>query len=102
MPPMPNRAKFDAETARIAGEVGQRLRITRQALDLSQKMCATRVGVGTSAWSQYESGARVLPIVIAERVCAKFGCDMNWLYSGDHSNLPKDLRAAIVALLQLR
>lgn len=96
----PRRA--DPETLRIAREVGKRLQITREAVGLSQKVFASRVGALDSTWSQYESGHRILSIKVAEKVCSRFGCDMNWLYAGDHSNLPRDLRAAVVALLQLR
>jgi transcriptional regulator with XRE-family HTH domain len=88
--------------ARIAAEVGHRLRVTREALGLSQKTFAARIDVQQTTWSQYEGGHRILPIKVAEQICSKYNCDMNWLYAGDHSNLPRDLRAAIVALLQLR
>lgn len=71
-----------------AMSVGERLRITRLALKLTQKGMAHPLSVSRAAYTMYETGTRVPPWNIAIELCEKWGLTLDWIYMGDLSGLP--------------
>lgn len=75
--------------------VGRRLRQLREALALDQKAFGQSVGLSQPRYSMYETGERLLSVPIALDICEEFTVSMDWLYRGDPSALPGDLRERI-------
>lgn len=68
--------------------IGERLRVTREALGLDQRGLCRAVDVGESSYNQFEKGSRPLTIGPALKLCRRFGLTLDWLYRGDPSGLP--------------
>ena len=82
--------------------VGERLRLTREALGLSQNDFASRAGIAANTYSQCENGKRSLAITKAIALCEAHGLTLDWLYRDDPGNLAYKLAAAIKALRDMR
>lgn len=80
-------------------EIGERLRITREALGLTGTEFAKDAGVLQNGYSQYETGIRRLTLPAANRLCERHGLTMDWLFRGDVSTLPHVLASKIAAQL---
>lgn len=78
--------------------IGQRLRATREALGLTGTEFARGARLLQNAYSQYETGARLLTVSSAMRLCAAYGLTMDWLYRGEISTLPHSLAQKITNL----
>ena len=63
--------------------VGQRLKLLRETLNLSQAKLAKKLKVSQSAISKWESGERDIPTAILVRLKKEFGVNLNWLLSGE-------------------
>ncbi len=63
--------------------VGKRLKELRTARRLTQAEFGKLIGVGKSAISQYESGAREPDTAILRRIAASFGVTTDWLLGLD-------------------
>lgn len=63
----------------IAGNI-KRL---RDASGFTQDSVANYLGVNRSAYSNYETGARELPLSLMEKLADLYGCEMYDLYSED-------------------
>jgi len=69
--------------------IGERLRLLRSALDLSQEEMAVRYGVESQqAWGNYERGERPLDYRIALTIAQKDGASLDWIYRGLRGTLP--------------
>ncbi len=79
-------------------EVGQRLRLTREALRLGQAEFAARAGMAANTYNQFEHGVRLISPPKAAVLCDVYSLTLDWLYRGDPGNLPYKLAAAIKAL----
>ena len=44
-----------------------------------------RSNLKPNRYNQYESGARLLSIAAAHRICDEYGVTLDWLYRGDRS-----------------
>jgi len=79
--------------------VGKRLRELRTARGLTQAEFGKLIGVGKSAVSQYESGARAPDTAALRRIAASFGVTTDWLLGLDESRDPmvKEPRAVYSA-----
>lgn len=82
--------------------VGDRLRLTRVALGLSQNEFASRANIASNTYNQCESGKRSLAISKAMALCDAHGLTLDWLYRDDPGNLSYKLAAAIKALREMR
>src|SRR5262245_46331527 len=83
--------------------IGERLRITREALGRTQADFARRAKLSASAYNQYEKGRMRPAIDAAISLCEVYGITLDWIYLGDNSNIrPRDLREAIQAIRQIR
>lgn len=81
-----------------AEAIGQRLRLTREVLGLSQAEFADRCGIARNTYNQYEQGKNKPQLQLAIDMCERFNLTLDWLYRGDPSSLPYKLADAIKAL----
>ncbi|MEZ5852571.1 MAG: helix-turn-helix transcriptional regulator [Hyphomicrobiaceae bacterium] len=81
--------------------VGRRLRLTRQAMRLTQREFASRAGIATNTYGQYESGARLISPARAIELCEAHGLSLDWIYRGQSGDLQYKLATAIRALSDL-
>lgn len=72
-------------------EVGARLKLAREALNLSGTEFAAGAGIRQNAYSQYETGARPLTLTAAINLCAKYRLSLDYLYLGDDTLIPRGL-----------
>ena len=70
--------------------VGRNLKALREANDFTQEQIARYLGVGRSAYANYESGDREAPVEILEKASELMGCDMCVLFDEDE-NAVKDM-----------
>lgn len=86
------------DTNDLATNVGRRLALTRQALDLNQQEFGTRAGLSQPQYNQYENGARLLTLRSAIKLCSEYDLTLDWLYRGDPGSLPYRLASRIKEL----
>src|SRR5262249_39286611 len=72
--------------------LGNRLKMTREALGLSAADLCKRIRIKPNRWSQYESGERRITVDIADRLCDEFDLSLDWIYRGNPAQLPHALR----------
>jgi DNA-binding XRE family transcriptional regulator len=72
--------------------LARRLKLTREALELSAAEVCKRIDCAPNRWSQYEGGQRPITIAVAIAMCEEFGLSLDWIYRGDPQRLPHDLR----------
>jgi transcriptional regulator with XRE-family HTH domain len=82
--------------------IGERLRLTREALGLSQADFARQASVSPSAYNQYEKGKMRPAIDQAVKIRDAHKLTLDWIYLGDNSGLRASLADAIKALRQTR
>lgn len=90
-----------AEDELDAVPVGRRLRLTREALRLTQREFAGAAEIATNTYGQYETGARLISPKRAVELCDRWGLTLDWIYRGDPGDLPYKSAAAINALADL-
>ena len=78
--------------------IAVRLRHTRQALGVNQRLFARRANLRPNRYNQYESGARSLTIDAAEKICHEYAVTLDWLFRGDRSMLPHRLAIEITRI----
>jgi transcriptional regulator with XRE-family HTH domain len=81
-----------------AAVIGERLRLTREALRLNQREFCERTGLKTSAYNKYEKGVKRPSVDAAIVLCEYYGLTLEWIFRGDQSRLPNDLVNGIAAL----
>lgn len=83
-------------------KIGERLRLTREALGLSQAQFARKAEVSSSAYNQYERGRMRPAIDQAIKIRDAHKLTLDWIFLGDNSGLKASLADAIKALRQAR
>jgi transcriptional regulator with XRE-family HTH domain len=78
--------------------VAARLRVTREAMRLSQQEFATRAGIAPNTYNQFEQGKRLLPVTKGISLCETHGLTLDWIFRDDPSGLPYKMATAIKAL----
>jgi len=63
-------------------KVGERLKLIRQNLKLTQKEMADLLGVTLNAYQRYEMGARSLSLEKLKILMEKLNVNLNWLLTG--------------------
>jgi len=61
--------------------IGHNLKVLREANRFTQEKVADYLGIGRSAYANYEAGEREAPIEVLESACKLFGCELNLLFS---------------------
>lgn len=75
-------------------DVAERLRITREALGLTQAEICRRTGISTNAWNNNERGANMMSLPQAKKLRA-IGASLDWIYFGDLDSVSHDLATKI-------
>src|SRR5689334_17068192 len=97
---MPRR--MTATGDRSLREIGERLRLTREALGLNQTVFARKAKVALSAYNQYEKGKMRPAIDQAIKIRDAHRLTLDWIYLGDNSGLAAALADAIKTLRSVR
>jgi transcriptional regulator with XRE-family HTH domain len=79
-------------------EIGKRLDALHKGLGITQADVCRAVGVHANRYSQYVNGKRLLTLDVAARLVSEYGVTLDWLYLGDRSRLPQELREKIIRL----
>ena len=87
---------------RTKASVGERLRLTREALGLQQNEFAERARIATNSYNQYERGKNMPNLPAAHALCDHHNLTLDWIYRGDASGLKYQLADAIKALRSVR
>ena len=77
-------------------DVADRLRITREALGLTQAAIGNLAGISAQAWNNNERGRDRISLDQAIKLCIATGISLDWIFRGDMSGLRHDLAAKIM------
>lgn len=80
-------------------KVGPRIAAVREALGLKKSEFADSIEFDRSSHSKVEKGATGLDIAVGEKIAAVYGVGLDYIYRGDLSDLPADLRPKVVTEL---
>lgn len=79
--------------------VGERLRLFREAVELTQEQLGGEVGKERNTIAMWEAGQRLLDVLAATRLAERFGVSLDWFYRGDLSGVRADLAGRISAAI---
>lgn len=82
------------ESERRRSTIGSRLREAREYLGFSQEEAASAIGLQRTAVTHIESGSRRLEATELEQFAALYGRSMEYLVSGDESDVAEDVAFA--------
>lgn len=68
--------------------ISERLRLTREALGLSQVELCRRTGISTTTWNNYEKGINRISLDEAFKLKRRLSVSLDWIYFGDEAMLP--------------
>ena len=74
--------------------IAKNIKLLRQASNYTQENVAAFLGIGRSAYSNYESGDRELPLSCMEKLADLYGCDAYMLYEENESVIEDMLATA--------
>ena len=74
--------------------IAKNIKLLRQASNYTQENVASFLGIGRSAYSNYESGDRELPLSCIEKLADLYGCDAYMLYEENESVIEDMLATA--------
>lgn len=86
---------FNGGMAEPIKSLGERLKITREALGLSAAELCRIIDCKPNRWSQYEAGERRITLEVANALCDEFGLSLDWIYRENPAQLPHALRVKI-------
>lgn len=89
------RAMADREPT-STGEVAARLRLTREALSLSQAALCRLTGIPTNTWNNAETADNRLGLDEAIKLCRATGVSLDWIYRGVRVNLPEIVAVEVI------
>lgn len=93
-------AKGVGEKSMVA--IGRRLKMTREALGLSQAEFASRAGLSKNAYNMYEKGKQRPSIESAIALVETYRITLDWIYLGDNSALRHDMVETMKKMAALR
>lgn len=76
-------------------EIGARLKLVREALQLSQAEMCRRAGIAPNTWNNYEKGTNRISLDEALKVANATGVPLDYIYRGIEYFLPSHIRDAI-------
>lgn len=65
--------------------IAKNIKLMREASNYTQENVAAFLGIGRSAYSNYESGDRELPLAYMEKLADLYGCDAYMMYEENES-----------------
>ncbi|AWB21214.1 XRE family transcriptional regulator [Methylobacterium currus] len=68
--------------------IGARLKLVREALELSQAEICRRAGIATNTWNNYEKGKNRISLDEALKVANATGIPLDYIYRGIDAFLP--------------
>ena len=74
--------------------IAKNIKLLRQASNYTQENVASFLGIGRSAYSNYEAGDRELPLSCMEKLADLYGCDAYMLYEENESVIEDMLATA--------
>ena len=74
--------------------IAKNIKLMREASGYTQEKVASFLGIGRSAYANYESGERELPLVCMEKLADLYGCDAYLLYEEDENVIESMLATA--------
>ena len=74
--------------------IAKNIKLLRQASNYTQENVASFLGIGRSAYSNYESGDRELSLSCMEKLADLYGCDAYMLYEENESVIEDMLATA--------
>lgn len=77
--------------------IAKNIKMMREASGFTQENVASFLGIGRSAYSNYETGDRELPLVFMEKLADLYGCDAYLMYEEDGSVVENMLATAFRA-----
>lgn len=77
--------------------VGRNLKALREANGYTQEQVANFLGIGRSAYANYEAGERDTPMEVMERASELFGCELALLFDEDEQAVKNMLVCAFRA-----
>lgn len=77
--------------------VGRNLKALREANGYTQEQLANFLGIGRSAYANYEAGERETPMEVMERASELFGCELALLFDEDEQAVKNMLVCAFRA-----
>lgn len=69
-------------------EVAARLKLTREALKLSQAALCRQTGISTQSWNNAETADNRISVDEAMKFCRATGVTLDWVFRGNRSLLP--------------
>ena len=76
--------------------IAHRLRVTREALGLTQTELCRRTGIATNTYNQWEMGRGRPDLDQAMKLCNAFRYTLDWIYRGDSAGLPGNLALKLI------
>lgn len=74
--------------------IAKNIRLMREASNYTQEDVASFLGIGRSAYSNYETGSRELPLFCMEKLADLYGCDAYIMYEERHDVVENMLATA--------
>ena len=68
--------------------IGNRLRITREVLEMSHGEVAEELSIPMDRLNSWEDGNKVPCIEVMTRFATRYGVSLDWIFRGDPSSLP--------------
>ncbi len=76
--------------------VGPRITALRETLHMSKAQFADSIGLDRSTLSKVEKAATGLDIAHGERIAAIYGFGLDFIYRGDLSDVPLEMRPSLL------
>lgn len=83
--------------ARSISDISERLIATQQALDVSPAQLCKETGISQTQWTQFTDPKykRRITIDAAFKLKDAYGITLEWIFDGDRTKLPSDIRARL-------
>ena len=76
-------------------DLGRRLELIRHYMEMTQTKFAGQAGLGLTTYNNYVQGKKRISLDVAWALCEEYDLSLDYIYRGDPSNLPLDLRSYV-------